>query len=436
VSAGSVFADRELVELLAEKPDLLAIADAISSVGVPPRRRRLPLRVPLLAAAIVGAALVALLSPWSESRGGVLSKALAAVSTDAVLHTVVVESIPGQEIIDLKTSRSAPDTIRIEGWFDFQRSLKRTVTLRDGVRSDVLATPQGVFSSAGVVPTCSWIAAHPVEATKLRVSCNPSGRNGTTPRHIPESIPAPDPALAGFITGYRQALQRGQATNLGGGTIDGHHVFWIGFNVDANQRERVAVDASTYTPLVHETVIRGKVAIRAQVVTAEKIDYSAAVFARPTLSNDQPAVVGNVVATAHVQLETAEQALGGRARSLGSHFAGLRLTDARIDSLRTGYGPLSHKPVEKSRGVQFIYGSGSPRAGTGPYLRVSEATSPQMAYFGQTPHGLTSGHLSLTVFPSNALFVGQLHAHGLYITIEGSNRLTVVAAARTLAGIS
>ena len=59
-----------------------------------------------------------------------------------------------------------------------------------------------------------------------------------------------------------------------------------------------------------------------------------------------------------------------------------------------------------------------------------------MAYFGQTPHGLTSGHLSLTVFPSNALFVGQLHAHGLYITIEGSNRLTVVAAARTLAGIS
>jgi hypothetical protein len=445
VSISGVFADRELVELLAEKPDLLAIADAIRSTGPKPHRRRVPVRVPLLAAAVLCAALVALLSPWSESRGGVLAKALAAVSTDEVLHTVVVQSVPGEETVDLRTGRSVPDTIRIEGWFDFQRSLKRTVTIRDGVRDDVLATPQGVFSSAGVVPTCSWIAAQPVEATKLRVSCNPSGKNGTTPRHVPESIPAPDPALAGFITGYRQALRTGRATNLGAGEVDGHHVFWIGFKVDANQRERVAVDSSTYRPLVHDTVLLGHVVIRARVVTAEKLSYTPSAFARPKLSSDRPPVIGNVVRTTHLSLAAAERALAGRAASLGSQFAGLALTDARLDSLRTGYGVLSNKPIAKSVGVEFVYGKGSQRGGTGPYLRLSEALSPQMAYWGQATQHVAPGMLSLTTFASSQVergkpnqgrpfWVGQLHTGRLWVTVEGSDRLSVIRAAQTLAG--
>jgi hypothetical protein len=435
VSAGTVFADHELVDLLADRPDLLAIADAIAAVGVPPRPRRIGMRVPVLAAAVVVAAAVALVGPWSESRGGVLSRALAAVSTDDVLHTVVVQRVPGEETVDLATGRSTGATIRIEGWFDFKRSLKRTVTSRSGARDDVLATPQGVFSSSGIVPTCAWIAAHPVEATKLRVSCNANGKNGIRPRHIPEAIPTADPALAGFITGYRHALQTGQAANLGSGTIDGRRVFWIGFAVDANQRERVAVDAVTYRPLVHETIIRGQVAIRARVVTIEKVTSTSSMFARPKLAADRPPVIGNVVRTEHVSLAVAERALAGQARSLGSKFAGLPLTDARLDSLRTGYGVLSHKPIRESSGVEFIYGSGTQRAGSGPYLRLSEAVGPQMAYFGQTEQRVARGKLALTTFGQSASWVGQLHARGLYVTIEGNARASVIAAAKALARV-
>ena len=445
MSATSVFTDRELVELLADKPELLAIADAISTVA-PTRRRRLPIRASILAAALLGAAAVALLSPWSESRGGVLTKALAAVSTDEVLHTVVVEPLRGQETVDLATGRSIQATIRIEGWFDFERSLKRTDTSRNGLSQDILATPQGVFSSSGVVPTCAWIAAHPVEATKLRVSCNPSGRNEARPRHIPEAVPTPDPALAGFITGYRQALQTGRATNLGRGRVGGRRVFWIGFRIDANQRERVAVDAATYRPLVHETIYQGALATRARVVTAEKVAYTPSMFSRPTLTKNQPAAIGNVVKTDHVTLAAAERALDGHAKSLGPEFAGLPLADARLEALRTGYGPLSHRPIAKSRGVEFVYGNGTQRAGSGPYLRVSEALSPQMAYWGQTTQRVAPGTLALTVFrptqvapgqrnEGRAFYVGQLRTSRLSITIEGSTRRAVVEAAKKLAGI-
>jgi hypothetical protein len=444
VSASRVFADRELVELLADRPDLLALADAISTVA--PSRRRLPLRIPILAAALIAAAVVALLGPWSESRGGVLSKALAAVSTDEVLHSVVVERVPGQETIDLRTGRSVPATIRVEGWFDFKRALKRTVTDRAGIRSDVLATPQGVFSSAGVVPTCAWIAAHPVEATKLRVSCNPSGKNGTRARQIPEAVPTPDPALAGFVTGYREALRTGRATNLGAGTDNGRRVLWIGFRVDSNQRERVAVDASTYRPLVHETIIRGRVATRARVLAAEKLAYTRAMFAKPKLSRNQPPAIGTVAKTAHVSLRAAERALSRHASSLGESFAGLLLTDARIEALRTGYGPLSHRPIAHDTGVEFVYGSGTQRGGSGPYLRLSEATSPQMAYWAQPSERVALGTLELTTFLPAAVtkgepnqgrrfFVGQLHSGRLYVTIQGSARSTVIDAAKALAGI-
>jgi hypothetical protein len=182
-------------------------------------------------------------------------------------------------------------------------------------------------------------------------------------------------------------------------------------------------------------------------VTAEKVAYTPSLFARPTLSKDQEPAVGNVVATRPLSLNAAERALGGRAKSLGSRFAGLALTDARLDSLRTGYGVLSHKPIQKSSGVEFVYGSGTERGGTGPYLRLSEALSPQMAYFAQTAKRLTPGTLSLITFrPSpvekgqknkaRAFRVGQLRTDHLYVTIEGSTRSSVIAAAKALAGIS
>jgi hypothetical protein len=147
-----------------------------------------------------------------------------------------------------------------------------------------------------------------------------------------------------------------------------------------------------------------------------------------------------------VSLAAAERALGAHAKSLGGEFAGLALTDARLDVLRTGYGPLSGRPTSKSHGVELVYGHGTQRAGSGPYLHLSEALSPQMAYWAQTTQSVPPGMLALTDFrpspgaggrhnESRTFFVGQLHSGRLYVTIEGSARGTVVNAAKALAGI-
>ena len=109
------------------------------------------------------------------------------------------------------------------------RGLERTVMLSDGrVLQEELQTPQGAWTGDGPVYTCAWIAAHPVEATAARVSCNASGDNGTIPRRIPEPRPSLDPALAGFVTGYREALADGTARRDGTGTVDGRAVEWLG----------------------------------------------------------------------------------------------------------------------------------------------------------------------------------------------------------------
>ena len=51
--------------------------------------------------------------------------------------------------------------------------------------------------------------AHPIEATRARVSCNFNGDNGTTPRQIPEEPATLDPALVGFELDVYWALVGG-----------------------------------------------------------------------------------------------------------------------------------------------------------------------------------------------------------------------------------
>src|SRR5205823_957224 len=111
--------------------------------------------------------------------------------------------------------------VRTEVWFDAAKKLRHTVTTKDGrVVEDVLETPEEVLSEEGPVWTCARIARHPVEATRDRVSCNFNGDNGTTPRDVPETPPVLEPALATFLSGYRQALESGHAHIVGEGTID------------------------------------------------------------------------------------------------------------------------------------------------------------------------------------------------------------------------
>jgi hypothetical protein len=430
----AVLRDPELVELLGRYPELLAIADAIASTA-PVRRRRIPPRLLVASVAVAAAAAVALVGPWSNSRGGVLERALAAVSTRSVLHVVLLSPIPETQNVNLRTGKATTTMLRVETWFDAGRALRKSVVTRNGTQIEVeLATPQGVWSESGRVPTCAWIATHPAQATKLRVSCSASGQNAPTPRQLSEARPAADPALAAFITGYRQSLRSGRARSLGPGHVGSRAVYWITFNISsANtpRSERVAVDRRTYQPVLVQTVTDGQAGVPARVEQIGSTAYSPTLFKRPALGPPQPAA-GQVAKSRHVARGVAEAALRGQARSLGASFASLPLIDARIDQLTTGYGPLSGRPLTHGTGVAFVYSvDGMPLNGT-PFLRISEALSPQMAY-GLQPEGasLREGVLVLTRF-GNGLWLGKTRAGALYVALQGSSRRLLVSAAREI----
>jgi hypothetical protein len=437
--------DRELVELLASEPELLAISDAIAATAV--RRKRPFPRLAAVSVAVAVATVVALVAPWSQSRGGVLQRALAAVSTNSVLHVVLVSRVPSTSVVDLASGRAMPTTLRQETWFDAKGALKRTVVSRGGVTSILVETPQGAWSQSGPVASCSWIAAHPIRATKLRVSCSASGRNGTTPRKIAETRPSADPALAAFTTGYRSALRSGRARNLGAGHLGKRPIYWIGFGGEGSKTvrsERVAIDRRSFKPLLYEVTVGGQVVAKARVAAIGSVAYRRSLFARPSRDRHPAPSAGEVATTRHVSRAGAEAALKGQARALGTRFSSLPLIDAKIDRLTTGYGPLSGIPVTRAAGVEFVYGDSGGFLNGNPFLRLSEALSPQMAY-GQTADAMPrEGMLLLTrvenetVTPSGgasarrALWLGQTKVGNLYVSLQGSSRPLVVSGARAL----
>jgi hypothetical protein len=231
--------DPEVLFELRGEPELLAVADALADVLAAPssrRRRRWWLAGTGVAAAIGAAAVVAgLLLTTAAVQPSLVDRALAAVGDEPVLHAVVRQrQQPDTTLVELSTGRrtAVPRVMETEIWFDEERAREHTITRVTGEQTrDELATPQGVTSENGPVWTCARIAAHPVEATRAGVSCKFSGDNGTTPRHIPETPPSVDPALLGFVDGYRQALASGSARRIGEGIVDGQHVIWLEFRL-------------------------------------------------------------------------------------------------------------------------------------------------------------------------------------------------------------
>ena len=445
------FADVELVELFADEPELLAIADAIAATTTTPARAHASARAPsrlhlprpsvLSAVALAAvAAVVVLVAPWQRSHGTLADMALAAIGTRPVVH-VVMETPTGAGLVDIASGKAQPVMQRDEVWYDAARGLRRDVT-RDGsvILDDELETRQGGFSSHGIVYDCAWIAAHPVAATKARVSCNASGDNGKKPHIVPRPKPTLDPGLAGFADSYRQALASGQAQEAGSGEVDGQTVDWLVFPTSDGSTERVALDRSSHKPILLEGP---HLSIR--IDSIESIPYDASNFARPTPAAvpERPSLT-NAGDGAAVALDGAAIAAAyPNALWAGSQVAGLPLVYAEQQSLSAAFS--GGTPKQTGPGLELGYGRLKKNGHidrTQPYVLIQEAPSSTLATMAGFIHGGFPPTGSLYADPllgssstGNTLGIGATVINGIYVMIQtqATGPETLLDVARALA---
>ncbi len=436
-----VWTDPDLGELVRSEPELAAVADALAqgnaNAAASEGRRRLlrPTRLAALAAALAAAMAVALIAPWEHGGGSLSERALAAVGSQPVLH-VIADSPIGGQLIDLKTGETQPEVMQQEIWYDADRGLKRTVTKVGRATTGItLETPQGGFTPAGIVYDCAWIAAHPGEATKAGVSCNPSGDNGSTPRDVPRPKPTLEPGLTGFVDGYQQALASGQARDGGPGEIAGQPVDWLVFPASTGST-RVALDQKTHKPILLES----NPGQRLRIQTIETIAYDATDFARPK-PDDIPAGPsrGRTTREQPLPLTTAaiDAALPG-AIWAGSTVGGLPLVSADKESLKATYHRDS-RPAQTGAGIELVYGTlkaGNRIDRSQPYVEISTAPNAVLAFAnmwgfvrGDTP---PEGHLYLATQPTAGWQIGFTIKNGAYVTVQASSRDLLLQAARSL----
>ncbi len=437
-----VWTDPELRPLLLEEPELLAIADALAQADVETARRRGPgqllraSRLVVVAAALAAVVAIALIAPWTRSSGSLSDLALAAIGSQPVLHVIAETQVPtGGQLVDIKTGHvqqiSRPQKEEI--WFDAAKGLKRdTVRVGSTIVDDTLETPRGGYTPGGIVYDCAWIAAHPIQATKARVSCNFSGENGTTPHLVPRPKPTLDPGLAGFVDGYRKALASGQARAAGSGQLEGRPVDWLEFKT-ADGNERVALDHRTHKPVLLE----GDSGWRLRITSIETIPFSASDFRRPT-ANELPeralATFGRASDEESLPLERSAiaEAVPGAVWA-GASVDGLALAKAERQSLLTTFA--NHmRPPATGTGLELEYGTlnASGRIDDSqPHLRIQAAPSRVLAF------GNMWGFVRGDDPPAGWLYtsgppIGFTVVGGAYVTIQASSAELLLAAARAL----
>lgn len=386
-------------------------------------------RFALAASALAVGIMVVIVAPWG-GPGGFADRALAALGSEPVLHVIAHTQGPTRgHLVDLSTGATTPITQEqeLEIWYDQKHGLKHTIVRSDGrIVDDILETPEGGFTPGGIVYDCAWIAAHPIEATKARVSCNANGNNGTTPRVVPRPKPSINPSLEGFLDGYQRALSTGKARKTGTGEIDGRSVVWLAFDLPGARTERVAVDSETMRPvLVRDDP--GMYTYRIEQIGTES--SKEADFTKPTLAEVGPQPSGGrTISSESLPLQAASirAALTGAVWA-GSSLGGLPLTSAKRDELRTSFADDA-RPPETGVGLRLEYGRGA----SGAYVVLMESNRPQFGY--------QWGFVRMT--PARSDLTGKLYiageavgftvANGIYVTINASNHELLILAARSL----
>jgi hypothetical protein len=425
---------------------MLIVQEAAEKKRQKRRRVRVPrLAIPLfswrrvVAVGILAGALAVVVAvlPTHQSNPSLIGQALAAIGSGSVLH-VVGEQPTGRELLDLSTGKATPIMQREEIWFDEDRGLRRDITRIDGrIADDTFQSPAGGFTPHGIIYDCTWIAAHPEQATKARVSCNASGDNGTTPHTVPRPKPTLDPGLSGFVDGYRQALASGAAREDGSGTLDGQTVDWLVFSTPDGP-ERVALDTTTHKPILLDGPRPSQ---QMRIIPIETTDNVSGQFVKPS-PTETPLLPSVGSANDQQQLDLSGSAIQvgyPGAVWAGLDISGLPLASATVQILTTRYP--KDRPTVTGTGLQLQYGSLSAnghRDFSKPYVTVSEAPSPDLAaaymwgFEGAVPP--QPGQL-LTEVPhggANALYLGFMSMGRTLVGIQASSEELLLAGAQAL----
>lgn len=200
--------DREVLDLLRDEPELLAIADAVADTRDTHRPLRPFRALGAVTLAVVAIFVLVLAAPWDRGgggRGGVLDRALAAIATQGpIVHlTTKVEVSKGKE-------KFSP--LVDESYYDKRRRLVHVITRSGGA----------------VVADYTTSAIDDEFATF--------------------------PGLLDQAAFYRRALASGQAKVVGTGNWHGRPVYWVELDRGGAFRMRVGVDRESYRPVVFRTL--------------------------------------------------------------------------------------------------------------------------------------------------------------------------------------
>jgi hypothetical protein len=235
------------------------------------------------------------------------------------------------------------------------------------------------------------------------------------------TVPELDPALVGFLSGYRHALATTRPVE---GVVGGRRVLWLEFGTGAS-RERAAIDPQTLTPLFVESLVGPRV--RWQVLDIRARERRPADFEAPAAREPQP-LSGSVVSSRRVTLAGLKRVPW---RAVGVRIDGLKLASVDVEQLVR----MSAALTEHGLGARLLYRG---RAGS---VEVQQAPRPEPAYAylgGTTFAGTAIPAPRLVVVTELAgatgdvRWVGQLRSGPIFVTIWASSRQLVLAAARSL----
>lgn len=395
--------------------------------------RRLRKRAALVGVALAAAAAVLLLiaPPWRDGSSFV-EQALSAVGSGRYVHAVLLTTEPGPAFVDLTTGHTRPSTDGIALVYDTQTHMTETRSLFDGV----------AFAS-------------------------------------PESFR--DPAVTHFVSGYRNALERGEARIVGATTAYGHKAKIIRFPIryrlpngqlDKDRFERhsffedVAVSEGSFAPLwvrtsvrqldprhAHDPDLTRRYPVVAQPCPCRRVVLIESSNTRPSLPKPQKGPPAGGVGGEATDLRTlnpveAAGALRHPAFWVGRTFEGASLRKVRLQQL--AHWPLGGAfRIIPAEGVLPPGGKiGGPGLrldyrGAGLSLEIDQSASQEPAY-GFMPGAvlpplgearLSCGDCVTNASPDRGHWQALLRKGGLYVRIRSTSRSRVVRAALALAPI-